>query len=193
MLPDKVPPADYAVIGDALGVSPDLVRAMATKESAERPDAIRFEKHWWRKLRFASREAKRHDRRGNARDWGERWIHFEAMDEICRRDAMLNPAADGAAIQSHSFGWCQIMGFNFRHCGFEEPRGFLNAMRTVQGQRECFIALVRDDEKLHEAMRREDCHAIGYHFNGRNYRKNNYHIDIARLTSRYRSEGTAYA
>lgn len=197
MLPDKVPASEYAICADALGLQgPQIVHALSIKEThnrSENPWSIRREDHKWRQYRFASREAKAWDKLRVSPHLSERWNAFRAMDAICRADALLNPRAENAAILSHSFGWPQIMGFNHRHAGYEDPRNFLKAMQTLEGQRECFIAMVRDDAALHEAFRREDFEAIGLHWNGPAYRRNRYAQDVRQIVAGLRYEGHAYA
>ncbi|MEL7112111.1 MAG: N-acetylmuramidase domain-containing protein [Pseudomonadota bacterium] len=183
-LPDRVPFDAYVTIGDALRADPFMFQGLSVVESAERPDAIRFENHWWRKTRFASREAKRFDRKRNHRDWEKRWAQFEEMDRIAHDDSFLNARADKAAIYSHSFGFCQIMGFNHRHCGFEDHREWLAAMKTMDGQVQCLIGFIQDNQVLHDAFRNASFDAIGHHYNGPQYRRHKYHVKLARAVTK---------
>lgn len=184
MEPTPVPASTYDRMGDALDVDPILWRAISRLESGERADAIRFERHWWKKKRLLSREAMAFDRHGNPKDWGERWAQFEAMDAVCRTDARINPAADGAAIEAHSFGWMQIMGFNHRFCGFDTPRNFLEAMRTLDGQAGCAIEFVRESPALHAAMKNRHLNGVAVHWNGLYHQRYDEKLGrcIARLT-----------
>lgn len=169
--PAKVPSEAYDQIADQLNCSPALVRALSVVESAERPDAIRFESHWWRKTRFASREAKTFDRSRNPRSWEDRWHKFHQMDAVCREDRFLNRKAEFAAILSHSFGFCQIMGFNHRHCGFENARNWYEAMLEMDGQVMCFIAFVKDSRSLLSAFQSTDLLAIAREYNGPKHKR----------------------
>lgn len=196
MLPDRVPLSEYQLCANALGCSPDIVRAIGIKETHNRdenPNAIRCENGHWRKRRFASREAKAFDRVSNSNDMENRWARFNAMDEICKADALLNPLARDAAILCHSFGWCQIMGFNHVDAGFGHARNFLEAMRTLPGQRSAFVSFVKSDEVLHEAFRTESVQTIALHYNGTGYRKNKYDTEIRNIVAGLRQGGAAYA
>lgn len=196
MLPDRVPLSEYQACGHALACSPDIVRAISIKETwlgQENPLDIRFEKAKWKKFRFASAAAKQFDGMKNSAERMKRWEQFEAMDTVCRSDAMLNRRADPAAILSHSFGWCQIMGFNHRAAGFEDPRNFLAAMRTLQGQRSAFVNFVRSDDTLHDAFRSENVARIALHYNGPAYRRNKYDTEVARIVAELRVDGGAFA
>ncbi len=179
-LPDKVPFSAYEVIGDALRADPLMFQGLSIVESAERPDAIRGERHIWRRYRFASREAMRFDRLKNHRDWSKRWEQFEEMDRVAQADAFLNPRADKAAIYAHSFGFCQIMGFNHRYCGFEDHREWLNAMKTMDGQVQCLIGFIEDNSILLRAFQQKSFDLIGHHYNGPQYRRHKYHVKLAR-------------
>lgn len=192
-LPDKVPFESYVTVGDALRGDPLLIQALAVVESAERPDAIRFESHQWRKYRFASREAKKFDRKRNHKDWSRRWTQFQAMDEVAKDDSFLNRRADRAAIYSHSFGFPQIMGFNHRHCGFEDHREWYSAMLTVQGQVECLIGFIEDNKILHNAFMNRSFDDIGFHYNGPRYRRYKYHVKLARAYTSLQRAKVHYA
>lgn len=193
MLPDRVPVEEYQLCANALGGRADFIRAVSIKEAAENPHALRFEKHVWKRYRFASREAKAFDGVANPKTMAERLAMFERMDAVCQDDAMLNPHARDAAILCHSFGWCQVMGFNHKACGFETAVNFRAAMRTLEGQRTAFVQLVRSDANLHDALKREDFALWARHYNGPAYARNNYDTDHRAIVARLRSGGSAYA
>lgn len=196
VLPAKVPPEEYAMAAEAIGAPFSLVRAIGAKETLwneENPADIRREPGKWRRYRFASRAAKAWDRKGNSSDRAKRWAQFVEMDAICQADALLNARAGNAAILSHSFGWCQIMGFNHQFCDYESARDWLAAMQTMQGQRECFIALVRSDAALLKAFQTRNYPVIALHYNGTNYRQNKYDTDLRDFDLAFQKEGPAYA
>lgn len=193
LLPSLVPVGEYILAADALGCAPALVHALSKIESLEDPAAIRREDHWWRKLRFASREAKAFDRMPNPKDMPARWEIFKAMDAVCQADAALNVKARDAAILCHSLGWNQIMGFNHLSCGFDDARNWLAAMRTLKGQRECFIAFVSSDADLLDAFRSRNYPVIALHYNGPNYRANRYDDKLRETVRRLETAGVPYA
>lgn len=181
--------AAYIQIADALRADPNFMRAVAMIESAESADALRYEKHIWRRYRFASREAKKFDRKSNPRTMAKRWANFEAMDAVARRDGQLfNPAADKAAIYAHSFGAWQIMGFNHKACGFESPRQFLKTMKTVEGQIQCLVGFIEGDRTLLQATQTRDILNFSYHYNGRLYHKNKYDVKLQRAYQKAMAE-----
>ena len=170
----------YQEIADKIGVKPDMVRAIAVIESAEKGltdlgyPVVRFEAHHWRKHRLNTRLAKKYDRAKNPKDLNDRWSQFL---DIYDADAE-------AAVLSHSFGWPQIMGFNHTYCGFQTARSFLDAMRTIEGQGRAFVGFVNDQTSLKRAMQRRNVQDVALHYNGRNYDVNNYDVKLARLLDR---------
>ncbi|MBA4337974.1 MAG: hypothetical protein C0421_03920 [Hyphomonas sp.] len=192
-LPTLVPVGEYIAVGDALGCAPVLFHALSKVESLEDPRAIRREDHWWRKMRFASREAKAFDRKPNPKNMDDRWTILREMDAVCQADAPLNLRARNAAILCHSLCWSQIMGFNHRSCGFDDPRNWLDAVQTLQGQRECLIAFVTDNPVLQTAFQRRDYPAIAHHYNGPNYRANKYDEKLRTTVRKLETAGVTYA
>jgi len=156
MLPELVPPEIYAMVAEPLGWDPALVRAIARQESAEDPNWIRFEKHKWKLYRMASREAQVFDNAGNAKTPAQRWVQFEAMDAVCREDALANPAARDAAVLAHSIGFSQIMGFNHKFCGFNSAQAFWQAQKSLEGQGMATLNFIRSSTRLMELGKRLD-------------------------------------
>lgn len=184
-LPDETSHArltavDYSNMGEALGVAPTGPRAIAIIEAAEKaltPEGnpvVRFEAEHWKKRRIASRLGQSFDKARNSTDLDERWAQFEAMYRV-------DPVA---AVKSHSFGWCQIMGFNHRLAGFETTDAFLQAMRSTEGQCKAFVSFVRNSPQLLKAMRDNDPDGVGRHYNGKNYKVNRYAEKYASLSQR---------
>jgi hypothetical protein len=156
MLPDRVPPEIYAMVADPIGWDPALVRAIARQESAENPNWIRFEKHIWKRYRMASRAAQAFDNAGNAKTIPERWAKFDAIDAVCREDALINPAARDAAVLAHSIGFGQPMGFNHKFCGFNSAQAFWQAQKSLEGQGMATLNFIRSSPRLVELGRRLD-------------------------------------
>ena len=194
-LPDKVPAREYARIASEIGWAPELVEALALQESNADPRAIRFEGHKWRRFRFASRAAKKFDNRRNPSDMDARWLMFEEMDAVCREDAWLNPAAGYAAIYAHSFGWGQIMGFNHRLAGYENPREFLEDMKTLEGQRRAMTNFILRSPHLMRAGKagNEDFQLLAHHWNGPAYARNRWDVNVRGSFLSLKREGTSYA
>lgn len=159
MLPDRVPLRIYAQVADQLGWPAALVRAISRKETwkaDENPQWIRLETSRWKRYRMASREAQKFDKAKNSPVLKERWLRFVEMDEICKADAEVNPAARWAAVLSHSIGFGQILGDNHKFAGFNEPGAFWEANQTMEGQARSFVAFARSSERLMFLAKRLD-------------------------------------
>jgi len=166
----RMPFEQHQRAAQVLGLDPRAIMALAVVETRDRPfidgvPIVRLETHKWRQFRQATRSAKAFDQVKNFRDLTLRWSRFEDMQKL----------QSGPAIKSHSFGAFQIMGFNLRRCGFENAEAFLAAMKTVDGQTSALIRLVQSTPALLRGLKDLDGHVVGHHYNGRNYRQNNYH------------------
>lgn len=83
-----------------------------------------------------------------------------------------------AALKSCSWGKFQIMGFNFKECGYSSVQDMVLAfVASEQNQLEAFMRFL-DSKKLIGAMQRKDWAAIAEGYNGANYRINNYDTDL---------------
>jgi hypothetical protein len=156
MLPELVPPEIYAMVAAPIGWDPALVRAISRQESAENPNWIRLELKYWKLYRMASREAQAFDKARNLKTPGDRWTQFEAMDAVCREDALVNRAARDAAVLAHSIGFSQVMGFNHKFCGFESAQAFWQAQKSLEGQAMAMVNFIRVSPRLVELGRRLD-------------------------------------
>lgn len=152
-----------------LGCSTAAVLAVAEVESANSgylPDgrpAILFEAHWFHKLtkgRFdtaypglSSPVWDRSLYKGGAAEWGR-----------------LNAAATldkEAAWQSASWGAFQIMGFQWKVCGFANVTDFVAAMKgPIENHLRAFEAFIAADKRLKAAIIGRDWKAFALHYNG---------------------------
>lgn len=72
-----------------------------------------------------------------------------------------------AALQSCSWGLYQIMGSNWRRCGFPSLQLFVNAMyRSAEDHLSAVIEFIRNDRKMHEALVALDFEAFADLYNG---------------------------
>lgn len=86
-----------------------------------------------------------------------------------------------AALQSASWGLFQIMGFNHATCGYPELQRFITAMyREVDDHLRAFVMFIRHNEKLTDALREKNWPVATDIYNGRDGRKNGYHLKLAK-------------
>ena len=79
-----------------------------------------------------------------------------------------------AALQSASYGRFQIMGFNWKVCGYRSLQAFINAVfRDERGQLEACIGYIKGT-KLDRHLRNKNWDAFAAGYNGKEYKQNKY-------------------
>lgn len=95
-------------------------------------------------------------------------------------DESLQAIIRECALKACSWGMGQIMGFNHQLAGFDNLQDFINAMyQDEKAQLQAMINFLKS-AGLGGAMKRKDWHAIARAYNGKNYRKFDYHNKLAR-------------
>ncbi len=90
-----------------------------------------------------------------------------------------------AALASASWGKFQILGANFKACGFATLQTFINAMYASEStQLGAFIRFVRH-EQLDDEMRELRWADFARRYNGPRYAENNYHGKLAAAHRRH--------
>lgn len=85
-----------------------------------------------------------------------------------------------AGFASASYGGFQLLGENFRRCGFYSPWAFALAESTTEGhQLQAFVKFIKGDANLWTALRRGDWVTVARLFNGTSYRSNRYDVRLA--------------
>lgn len=79
------------------------------------------------------------------------------------------------ALQSCSWGMFQLMGFNFKECGFTSVQSFVNAMyKSEDAQLDAFVGFIKSNTKLNQALRTKDWATVARLYNGADYKINQY-------------------
>lgn len=156
-------------IAQKLNVDPATVLAVAEVESGGRHDLpdgrpqILFEAHWFSKLTGHQFDATHPSISSPVWD---RSLYKGGAAEWDRLNAAIALDAD-AAMQSASWGLFQIMGFNYKACGFNSVSEFVNFIRGPDdADMEAFINFVKANPKVLAAMRAKDWKAFALHYNG---------------------------
>lgn len=185
---------DAGVLGRAIGLTEDHVRAIMAVEAAGRGFdkegrvKMLFEPHvFWRRLsRRANENGKVRyyptEKRARAiseglayANWGER--HYPA-DSYPRLIAAM-AIDEAAAIESASWGLGQIMGENYRLVGFGSAREMVTAFAAdEEAQLAAMVAFVKATG-IADAARRGDWAAFAKRYNGPGYKKNRYDEKLA--------------
>lgn len=90
-----------------------------------------------------------------------------------------------AALQSASWGRFQIMGFNWRACGYPTLQAFINAMyRSEADHLEAFVGFIKS-QGLAGYLRRHQWSSFARRYNGSSYAANSYHTKLANAYRRH--------
>lgn len=84
------------------------------------------------------------------------------------------------ALQSCSWGMFQIMGFNFKACGYPTIQAFINAMyKSEDEQLNAFVGFIQNNPNLNRALRAKDWATVAKLYNGADYKINQYDTKLS--------------
>lgn len=161
--------AKASTIAVQLNVEPATVLAVAEVESGGRHDLpdgrpqILFEAHWFSKLTKGKFDATHPNISSPVWD---RSLYKGGTAEWGRLNAAIELDAE-AALQSASWGLFQIMGFNYRACGFRDVASFVSFIKGPDDHdMQAFCTFVNSNPKILKAMQEKDWGAFALHYNG---------------------------
>lgn len=91
---------------------------------------------------------------------------------------------DEAAYWVTSFGSPQIMGFNFRHCGYAMPSQMVAAFAESEDAQLMAMGMFLKSAGLVPALRQRQWKQIARLYNGKDYAKNRYDVKLAQAYER---------
>ncbi len=155
---------------------------------------ILFEAHWFYKLSgnfpisrirpdLSSKHWNRRLYKGGSAEWGRLEDALGLAEDLAESpddERMLKHAA----LKSCSWGLGQVMGFNYKIAGCDSIEQFVR--ENHQGEKQQFLHMLSfiEENGLTSALRKGDWHAFARGYNGAGYRKNKYHLKLARAASR---------
>lgn len=84
------------------------------------------------------------------------------------------------ALQSCSWGMFQLMGFNYKECGYNTIQSFVNAMyKSEDEQLNAFVGFIKNNPQLNKALRFKDWATVARLYNGADYKINQYDSKLA--------------
>ncbi len=87
---------------------------------------------------------------------------------------------EDSALESCSWGMFQIMGFHWSLLGYKSVADFVARMSESEGnQLMAFVAFIKADAGLHEALKTRDWPEFARRYNGPAYKKNHYDDRLA--------------
>lgn len=179
---------DYARAADALNCDVPAIKAVTMVESRGTgflPDGrlkILFEAHI-----FSARTKHKYDAThpGISSPHWNKSLYRNSDGEHSRlyEAQQLDPVA---AWESASWGKFQIMGFNFKECGFKSARDMIDYMHESEGhQLDCFVAFVKHTPAMMLALQAHDWATLAKLYNGPAYEENHY---VEKIESAYKQE-----
>lgn len=180
------------------GINPAALLAVAQVESSGIPfviingrkePLIRFEGHYFdrilrdrsmAKLTLARSQGLADPKAGRIKNPNSQEARYQML-------ARAKSIDFDAAIESVSWGLGQVMGANWRELGFSNAGELESTARSgVAGQIELMIRFIRKNGLL-RALNDQDWRSFARRYNGPNYAANNYHTNMARAFSDFRS------
>jgi hypothetical protein len=85
-----------------------------------------------------------------------------------------------SALSSASWGTFQIMGFNWKVCGYKSLQDFITAMYTSPAKHlEAFVQFIKANKLLHKALQNKQWATVAKLYNGPDYAINKYDVKMA--------------
>lgn len=194
--PPKVQRDDIIIAAGRLNVPAAQIKALSDVESPkggfnlDGTPKILFERHkFWQALTDRNWITKRNE------------MHLEYPD-IC------NPKAGGynersqyekleiaatlnwdAAHESASWGFGQVMGFNWEALGYDSVRDFVSLMYASEGYQLDAVCRYIKVNHLDDELRRKDWAGFGKGYNGKDYRINKYDDKMAAAYAKAKKNG----
>lgn len=165
---------DFKEAATILGVEIAVIKAVCQVEAPmggffeDKSPVILFERHKFHQF-SGGIYSEEHPDISNPRSGG----YIGGMREHFRLQKAENLNRE-AALKSASWGRFQIMGFNYKLCGFRTLQEFINAMFSSEKQQlKAFINFIKS-VGLNDELQRKDWKAFARGYNGRYYYKNYY-------------------
>lgn len=93
---------------------------------------------------------------------------------------------EAAAYESASYGMFQIMGNNYRVCGYSSAKEmFLSMCQNTDNHLQAFIKFITS-KNIIPYLKTKNWRKIAYLYNGSGYAQNNYHIKLEKAYNKYK-------
>lgn len=165
----------------SLDVSPCVLRAVLEVESGGRgflpsgKPVIVFEGQlFWKALRQQDMDPVPLSRKHPGVVY-EKWTnrHYARGEKEYARLEEAVAIHKEAALGATLWGAFQILGSNYKRCGYDDIAAFVAAQGTAQGQLQTFVAYLKANN-LVEPLRKKDWRAFARKYNGPSYAKKGY-------------------
>ena len=175
----KLTEQDFKDAARSLNCEVAVIKAVAEVESAGNgflssgEPVILFEGHkFWKYTRG------RFDSSENANISHYKWTRDFYNEDQHKRLRKAIALDRDSALKSASWGKFQIMGFNYKSCGFKTLQEFVNAMYKSEAEHlHAFLNFVKSND-LDKYLRSKNWSSFARGYNGRDYAVNKYDIKL---------------
>lgn len=178
MKKEQLTRADYESVAVLFGCEVEMIMAVAEVESLgagfddRNLPVILFERHIFSRLTNRVFDKVAPDLSNKVPGgYGD----VKAQHERLNRAVKLNR---DAALQSASWGKFQLMGFNYKVCGYATLQDFINSMYgSEKEQLQGFMYFI-DSQGLDSQLRARDFAGFAKVYNGKDYKRNKYDVKL---------------
>lgn len=175
-------------------IEPELLLALIEVESAGKPfwnvggekmPPIRFEGHYFyqrlsgSKLDEAIKQGVANKKSGGVKNPRSYAARYALLNKASKIDAQ-------AAFESTSWGLGQIMGAHWKKLGYIDVKDFVDTNGTIEGQVKAIVRYL-DIFKVMDDLKDKNWSRVAYLYNGRNYKKNKYHVKLKNAYNKYKN------
>jgi hypothetical protein len=112
--------------------------------------------------------------------------YLGGIDEHLRLQDAVKLDRD-SALSSASWGAFQIMGFNWKACGYNSLQEFITAMYTSSAtQLDAFVGFIKSNKLLHNALKAKNWAKVAFYYNGENYVINKYDTKLLNAYNKFK-------
>lgn len=179
--------SDLVAAAEELGVPVAVIKAVCEVEAprggfqANGEPVILFERHLFSRYTHGKWDASQPDI-SNPKPGG-----YGASISQHTRLARAAKLDRQAALKAASWGKFQILGVNHKQAGHKTLQSFINAMyESEAAQLDAFVAFIKADKRLLDALRERDWAAFARVYNGPNYAINRYDEKLAAAYAKHR-------
>lgn len=188
----KISEEEFKMAADLIGCEVAVIKAVAKIESngsgfnTDGTPKTLFEGHWFHKLTSGKYSNDPKYQSISYQKWTRKWYGNQTVEK--QRLDLAGTLDRDAALQAASWGAFQIMGFNYKLCGFKTVQEFINAMYKGEGtQLLAFIGFVKS-KKLDDELRDKDWAKFAYYYNGSGYAINKYDEKMEAAYIKFKAE-----
>lgn len=180
---------DYINAAELLGIETAIIKAVAEVESAGEgflPNGlpkILFEGHLFHN--FTEGKYDNIEPTISYPKWTKK--HYLGGEEEYKRYHIARALDDLAAKESTSWGKFQILGKNYKECGYESVNDYVYDMQLTEAHHlKAFVNLIKS-WGIDKALKSKNWRVFARRYNGPLYERNKYHIRMKQAYEKYRT------